>query len=157
MATNKVKPIPDGYHTITPYIVVNDGVRAIDFYQKAFGAEVLYKMVGPNGKVMHAELKIGDSPFMLGDEMPEMGVKSKKTIGGCPIGLYIYVTDVDARIKTAVDAGGKLTKPVKDQFYGDRSGAVEDPCGYEWTFATHVEDVSHEEVQKRAAAAHGGC
>jgi PhnB protein len=154
--SNEVKPIPDGYHSVTPYLIVNDGARAIEFYKEAFGATEVLRFEGPDGRIGHAEVKIGDSHVMLADEHPEMGARSPKTIGGSPISLLLYVEDVDATVARAVEAGGKLLRPVKDQFYGDRTGGVEDPFGHVWYVATHVEDVSEEEIHKRAAAAHQG-
>jgi PhnB protein len=150
---NKVKPIPDGYHTATPYLIVNGGARAIDFYRQAFGAKEIMRMPGPNGRVGHAEIKIGDSHIMLADESPEMGARSPKTIGGTPVSIMLYVEDVDRMFKQAVDAGGKSVRPVEDQFYGDRMGSLEDPFGHMWHIATHKEDLSLEEIKKRAPAA----
>jgi PhnB protein len=147
-----VKPIPDGYHTVTPYLIVKDAARALDFYRKAFGARELMRFPGPGGKVLHAEIKIGDSPIMLADECPEMSARSPQALGGTPVGIALYVEDVDAVFNRAVAAGAKVLKPVQDQFYGDRSGTVTDPFGHQWTVATHKEDVSFEEMQKRMAA-----
>ena len=153
-----VKPIPDGYHTVTPYLIVKGAARALDFYKKAFGATELFRMPGPGGKIMHAEIKIGDSPIMLADEFPEMDARGPQSLGGTPVGLCLYVEDVDARFAKAVAAGGKVLRPVVDQFYGDRSGTVADPFGHKWTIATHKEDVSPEEMKRRMAAmAPGGC
>lgn len=152
----KVNPIPEGYHSVTPYIVVNGGARAIEFYKQAFGATELFRMDGPDGKVNHAEIKIGDSYVMLADEHPEIGARSPQALGGSPVSLMLYVEDVDAVVGRAVKAGGTLKRPVADQFYGDRTGSVEDPFGHFWYIATHVEDVSPEELEKRAAAAHPG-
>ena len=151
----KVKFQPDGYHTITPYLICNGAAKALEFYAKAFGAVELFRMPAPDGKVGHAEMKIGDAPFMLADEYPEMGAKSPRAYGGCSIGLYVYVEDVDRVVAQAVAAGAKITRPVKDQFYGDRNGTVEDPFGYAWTITTHKEDLTPEELGKRAAAAMG--
>ncbi len=147
-----VKPIPDGYHTATPYLIVNDGTKAIEFYKQAFGATELMKFNTPDGKVAHAEIRIGNSPIMLAEEMPEMGYKSPRSYGGSPVGLALYVEEVDSVFAQAIQAGGKEVKPVQDQFYGDRSGTLEDPFGHMWTVATHVEDVSVEEMQRRMAA-----
>ena len=152
----KVNPIPEGYHSVTPYIIVDSGARAIEFYKQAFGATELFRMDGPDGRVAHAEIKIGDSYVMLGDEHPDMGARGPQSIGGSPVSLMLYVEDVDARVEQAVKAGATLKKPVKDEFYGDRSGSVEDPFGHVWYIATHVEDVPPEELEKRAAAAHQG-
>jgi PhnB protein len=150
MAT-KVKPVPEGYHTLTPYVIVKGASAAIDFYRKAFGAEELVRMPMPGGLVGHAELQLGDSRLMMADEMPESGAKSPSTLRGTTAGLCLYVPDVDAIFKRAVDAGAKVVRPVQDQFYGDRSGTVEDPFGHQWTLATHIEDVSPEEMTRRMA------
>jgi PhnB protein len=147
-----VKPIPEGYHTVTPYLIVKGAARALEFYKKAFGAKELMRFSGPGDKIMHAEIKIGDSPVMLADEFPEMGAKSPESIGGSAVGLMIYVTDVDSVFKQAIAAGGKVDRPVKDQFYGDRSGSLVDPFGHKWTIGTHKEDVSMEEMQRRMQA-----
>jgi PhnB protein len=147
-----VRAIPEGYHSVTPYLIIRDASRAIEFYKKAFGAVELMRFPGPGGKVMHAEIKIGDSPIMLADEAPERGHKSPQTLGGTPVGIAIYIEGVDAVFNRAVAAGAKVVMPVKDQFYGDRSGTLTDPFGHQWTLATHVEDVSPEEMQKRMAA-----
>ena len=152
---NKVNPVPAGYHTVTPYLSVKGAAKALDFYQRAFGAEVLVRMDMPNGRVGHAEIKIGDSHVMLADEMPEMAdaiTKSPPTLGGTTFGLMIYVEGVDARFKQALDAGAKVKRPVQDQFYGDRTGTIEDHLGHLWTVGTHVEDVSPDEMKKRMAA-----
>ena len=151
-----VKSTPDGYHTATPYLIINGAAAAIEFYKKTFGATELLRMDAPGGKIGHAEIKIGDSPVMLADESPEMGAKSARTLGGSPISLMIYVEDVDARVAQAVAAGAKITRPVADQFYGDRTGGIEDPFGYHWYLATHVEDVPPDELERRAAKAMGG-
>lgn len=150
-----VKPIPDGYHSVTPYLSIKGAAEAIDYYKKAFGATELFRM-DHEGKVGHAEIKIGDSPIMLSDEYPEMGFVSPKTLGGTPVGIMIYVEDVDTTFKQAIAAGGVEKKPLQDQFYGDRSGTLTDPFGHVWTVATHKEDVTPEEMDKRMAAAHGG-
>jgi PhnB protein len=154
-APKKVKPIPDGYHVITPYLIVRGGVAALEFYQRALGATELCRMDMGGGKVGHAEMRIGDSIVMLADEHPEMGYKSPQAYGGTPVSLVLYVEDVDALVQQAVDAGAKVTRPVQDQFYGDRSGTVVDPFGHVWTIATHKEDLTPEEIGKRAAAQHG--
>ncbi|HVF87769.1 MAG TPA: VOC family protein [Pyrinomonadaceae bacterium] len=153
--TSNVKPIPDGYHTITPYICVKDAANAIEFYKKAFGATELMRLADPSGRIGHAEVKIGDSHLMLADEFPEMNFRSPQSLGGSPITIHLYVEDVDAIANQAVAAGAKLVKEVKDQFYGDRSGTVEDPFGHVWYIATHKEDVSLEEINKHAAAMSG--
>lgn len=150
-----VKAIPDGYHSVTPYLIISGANEAIDFYQQAFGAVELFRMPAPGGKIGHAEIKIGDSPIMLADEFPEMGYKSPRTLGGSPVTLMIYVADVDTVFARAIAAGGKEQRPVKDQFYGDRSGTLEDPFGHVWHVATHKEDVSPEEMELRMKAAHG--
>ena len=151
--TSRTKPIPEGYHTATPYLIVKDGARAIEFYKKAFGATELMRMADPSGKIGHAEIKIGDSPIMLADEVTEMGYRSPQSLGGSPVSILLYVEDVDAVFSQAVAAGAKVQRPVKDQFYGDRIGGVTDPFGHAWYIATHKEDVSPEEMRKRAAAA----
>jgi PhnB protein len=150
---NKPKSIPDGYHNVTPYLIVNDAAAAIEFYKKAFGATELMRMPKPNGKIGHAEIRIGDSPIMLADEAPEVGARSPRTIGGSPVSIFLHVDDVDTTFTKAVNGGAKVQRPVADQFYGDRTGGVEDPFGHLWYIATHVEDVSPEEIKKRAAAA----
>lgn len=147
-----VKPIPTGYHSVTPYLTIKGATKALEFYQKAFGAKERMRMPGPDGKIGHAELEIGNSVIMLADEFPEMGNKSAKTLGGSPVGMMLYVEDVDSFVSKAVKAGAKLTKPIKDQFYGDRMGAIEDPFGFTWNVGTHIEDVSPAEMKKRAAA-----
>jgi PhnB protein len=150
-----VKPIPDGYHSLTPYLIVEGAAAAIDYYKKAFGAVELFRM-DHEGKIGHAEMKIGDSPFMLADQMPEMKSLGPKKLGGTSVSLMIYVDDVDTIYKQAIEAGGTEVKPLQDQFYGDRSGTLTDPFGHVWTVATHKEDVTPEEMDKRMAAAHGG-
>src|SRR5262245_25457322 len=148
------KSIPDGYRTVTPYITVKGAAQAIDFYTRAFGAKPGERMNGPDGKsVMHAEIKIGDSMIMLSDEFPQMGSRSPQTLGGTSGSLFLYVPDVDAAFKRAVDAGAKAVMPPADMFWGDRFGKVTDPFGHEWALATHKEDLSHDEIQKRGAAA----
>jgi len=148
-----VKPIPEGYHTVTPYLYIRGAASAIDFYKNIFGATEIVRMPGPNGQIMHAELRIGDSVIMLADENPQMGALSPQSIGGVSSAFYVYLANVDAVVQKAVAVGAKLDRPVKDQFYGDRSGTVIDPFGHKWSIATHVEDVSPEEIGKRAAAA----
>ena len=145
-----VKPIPDGYHTATPYLIVSGAAAAIEFYKKAFGAVELFRMAGPDGKIGHAEIKIGDSPIMLADEHPQMGARSAKTIGGSPVFLMLYVENVDALAAQATAAGAKAVRRLQNQFYGDRSGTFEDPFGLSWTIATHVEDVPPDEMKRRA-------
>lgn len=146
-----VKPIPDGYHSVTPYLIVHDAAKAIEFYKKAFGAVELMRMAGPDGTLGHAEIKIGNSPVMLADENLAWGAKSAKNIGGSPVGLMIYVDDCDAMFKRAVAAGGREDRPLQDQFYGDRSGTLTDPFGLQWTIATHIKDVSMDDMMKAAA------
>jgi len=147
-----VRPIPEGYHSVTPYIIVKGAASAIDFYKKAFGASELFRMPGPDGNIAHAEIKIGNSHVMLADESPKMNVKSPATLGGAGVHLMIYCEDVDRMYKQAIEAGGKETRPLKNQFYGDRSGTFTDPYGHSWTIATHVEDVSPQEMDKRMKA-----
>ncbi len=149
---NAVKPIPENYHAVTPYLVVQGAAKAIDFYKKVFGAQEIMRMQGPDGKIGHAEIKIGDSIIMLADEHPEMDARAPQSFGGTPVSLLVYVTDVDNVFKQAVSAGAKELRPVKDQFYGDRSGVISDPFGHKWTVATHVEDVSADEMKRRMAA-----
>ena len=151
--TSKPKPIPDGYHTVTPYLIVKGAAQAIEFYKKAFGATEMLRMARPDGRIAHAEIKIGDSPVMLADEFPEMEARSPQSFGGTPVSIMLYVEDVDTIFSQAVAAGAKVQRPVADQFYGDRTGGVEDPFGHVWYIATHTEDVSPEEMRKRAAAA----
>lgn len=146
------KFIPDGYHTATPYLTVKNAAGAIDFYKQAFEATESMRVAAPEGKVGHAEIKIGDSILMLADEFPEWGNRSPQSLGGSPVGLCLYVKDVDVVFARAVAAGAQVTKPVADQFYGDRSGTLTDPFGHVWTIATHTEDVSPEEMQRRAEA-----
>jgi PhnB protein len=148
-----VKPVPDGYHSVTPHLVVRDAAKAIGFYAEAFGAEELYRMPGPDGTVMHAELMLGDSRVMLGEEAPQMGALSPQTIGGSPVSLLLYVKDVDASFARAGAAGCTAQMPPTDMFWGDRYGKLQDPFGHQWALATHVEDVSPEEMAKRMAAA----
>jgi len=145
-----VKPIPEGYHSITPYLTVRGADRAIDFYRRAFGAEELARLNGPDGKtVMHAELKIGDSRFFLGDEVAGMGCRSAETLGGSPSGIYLYVKDVDEAFRKAVAAGATVKTPLEDMFWGDRTGSVIDPFGNTWDLATRREDVPPEEMKRR--------
>ena len=143
------KPIPDGYHSLTPYLVVKGAAKAIDYYKKAFGATEIMRMAAPDGTVGHAELRIGDSIFMMGEEMPQMGYRAPQ--GSTPVGLMVYVEEVDRVFQQAIAAGGRVDKEVTDQFYGDRSGTLYDPFGHMWTVATHMEDVSEEEMKRRMA------
>jgi PhnB protein len=147
-----VKYIPEGYHTATPYLILKEAARAIDFYKQVFGATELMRFPGPGGTIGHAEIRIGDSPIMLADESPQSGYRSPQSIGGSPISLMLYVQDVDKVVDRAVKAGAKLERPVADQFYGDRNGTIQDPFGHIWTIATHKEDVSPEEMERRMAA-----
>ena len=148
MAGN-VKPIPEGYHAVTPYLVVDGAAKAIEFYRNAFGATELVRMAGPEDRIGHAEIKVGDSIVMLCDPMKEMGHKSPKTLGGTPITLMMYVEDVDKTVSSALKAGAQTLRPVENQFWGDRMGGVTDPFGHQWFIATHVEDVSPEEMKRR--------
>ena len=152
---NKVNPIPEAYRGATPYLSVKDATRAIEFYKRAFGAREVMQMRQADGRVGHAELRIGDAPIMLADEFPEINFRSPQSLGGTPVNILIYVNDVDALVDQAIAAGAKLVRPVEDQFYGGRVGVIEDPFGHSWSFATHIEDVSPEEMQKRAVAKHG--
>ncbi len=155
--SDKVKPIPDAYPGATPYLICRGAADAIEFYKKAFGATERGRLDAPGGRVGHAEIKIGnDAIIMLADECPDMGAKSPQTIGGTPVSIYIYVEDVDALAKRAEAAGAKIKRPVANQFYGDRSVHLEDPFGHSWGFATHIEDVSMEEMKKRMKAQFGG-
>jgi PhnB protein len=147
------KAIPEGYRTATPYLIVNGGAEAIEFYKRAFGATEMMRMADPHGRVGHAEIKIGDSIIMLADEHPGMGHRSPRSIGGSAVSILLYVEDVDKLFDRAVKAGAKSQRPVANQFYGDRSGTLEDPFGHVWTIATHVEDVPPEEMRRRAEAA----
>jgi PhnB protein len=147
-----VRPVPDGYHTVTPYLIMRDAAKAIDFYKAAFGAVELFRMADPSGKVMHAEIRIGDSVIMLADEHPEFQAVGPQTLGGTSVGILLYVPDVDARFRQAIAAGGREERPLKDQFYGDRSGTLVDPFGHKWTIATHTEDVSPDEMNRRVEA-----
>ncbi|HWS55254.1 MAG TPA: VOC family protein [Pyrinomonadaceae bacterium] len=148
----KANFIPEGYHSVTPYLCVDGAARAIEFYKEAFGATEVMRMEAPGGKIGHAEIKVGDSVIMLADEHPEMNFRSPQSVGGISAHFMIYVEDVDARVERAVAAGAKLTRPVKDQFYGDRTGGVEDPFGHHWYIATHLEDLSPEEIKRRLEA-----
>ena len=151
-----VKAVPDGFHTVTPYLCLKGAGEAIEFYKKAFGATEVFRMQDPSGKVGHAEIQIGDSRVMLADEYPAMGHKGPSAFGGSPVTIHLYVEDVDAMFNQAVAAGAKSVRPLADQFYGDRTGAIEDPFGHSWYLATHKEDLTPEEMGKRAAAAMAG-
>ncbi len=145
----KVNYIPKGYNTVTPYLVIKGAAKAIDYYKQVFGATVVVRMDGPSGTVGHAELQIGDSRIMLADENPQMGNRSAETIGGSPVSLYVYLPDCDSVVQKAAAQGAKILKPVANQFYGDRSGFIQDPFGHLWGIATHVEDVSDAEMKER--------
>ncbi len=148
------KPIPEGYHTFTPMFVFKDTRKAIEFYKKAFAAKEQNVMPGPEGKgVMHAELLVGDSKIMMGDENPQQSCRSAETLGGSPVSAYLYVENVDAAFSRAVEAGATVQMPVQDMFWGDRVGSVKDPFGYSWMFGTHIKDVSPDEMKKGAEAA----
>jgi PhnB protein len=151
----KVKPIPDGYPRVTPYLIVDGGVKALDFYKKVFGAKEKLRMPGPGGKIGHAEITIGESMIMLADEHPDMGARAPHAFGGSAVSLMVYVEDVDSTVRTALAEGAKLTRPVENQFYGDRLGTLQDPFGHQWHVATHVEDVPPDELVRRAAAKMG--
>lgn len=148
-----VNPIPDEYPRLMPYLIVDGAAAAIDFYTSVFGATERMRMPGPNGRIGHAELQIGDSVIMLADENPEMAIHGPKTIGGTPVTLHVYVEDSDAAFERALNTGAKSLRPVENQFYGDRSGQFEDPFGHKWNVATHIDDVPPDEMEKRAAAA----
>jgi PhnB protein len=151
-----VKAIPAGHHTASPYLAIKNAAEALEFYKKAFGANEIYKLMMPDGRLGHAEMRLGDSIIMMADEFPEYGGKAPQTLGGSPVSIYLYVEDVDAFFKKALTAGAKERQPVMDQFYGDRSGQLEDPFGHLWWVATHKEDVAPEEIQKRAEAMFAG-
>jgi PhnB protein len=150
-----VKPIPDGYTAVTPYLTIKGAAAAIDFYKKAFGAEEVLRIDMPDGQVGHAEIRIGGAVIMLAEENPAWKSVSPQTLGGSPTGIMLYVTDPDAVVQRAVDAGATVTMPVADQFYGDRCGNVVDPFGHKWSIATHIEDVAPDEIRRRAAAMFG--
>jgi PhnB protein len=149
MAT-KAQAIPKGYHTVTPSLFVVGAAKAIDFYKKALGAEELTRFPAPDGTIMHAEIRIGDSIIMLGDEMPDQGGRGPKSIGGTPVSFFVYGENVDAAWKRAVDAGAKPIVPLADQFWGDRTGCLEDPFGHQWWLAQHLKDLTPEELRKEA-------
>jgi len=151
-----VNPIPDGYPRVTPYLIVDGAAAAIDFYKSVLGATERMRMAGPDGKLGHAELEIGDSVIMLADEHPEMDARGPNTVGGTPVTLHVYVEDADSVFERAIEAGAKALRPVEDKFYGDRSGGFEDPFGHHWDVATHVEDIPPDEMAKRAAEAATG-
>jgi PhnB protein len=146
-----VKPIPEGYQTVTPYLVIQGAGAAIDYYKKVFGATERMRMPAPGGMIGHAEIQVGGSVIMLADEFPQMGFRGPKAVGGTPVSLMLYVPNVDEVFKRALDAGAKELRPVADQFYGDRLGTLEDPFGHVWSIGTHVEDVSPDEMRRRSA------
>ncbi len=146
-----VKPIPDGYHTVTPYLIISGAARALEYYKEAFGASELLRMADKSGRIGHAEIRIGDSVIMLADEHPEMGHRAPRALGGTAVSILLYVPDVDRVFARAINAGGTERRPVADQFYGDRMGTLEDPFGHVWTIGTHIEDVTEEEVIRRMA------
>ena len=147
------KPIPEGYHSVTPYLIIKGAANAIEFYKQAFGATELFRFPAPDGKIGHAEIKIGDSPIMLADEFAEMGYKGPQALGGSPVSLMIYLEDVDAVFNRAVEAGASIKEAVQDKFYGDRTGTLTDPFGHVWHLSTHKEDVPMEEMEERAKQA----
>ena len=147
-----VKPVPDGYHNVTPYMIIDGAARALDYYKRVFGATERMRMPGPDGKIGHAEISIGDSMIMLADEHPVMGARSPRAFGGAAVSIMLYVNDVDATVKAAVAEGAKLLQPVQDKFYGDRMGTIEDPFGHHWHIGTHKEDVPPDELKRRSAA-----
>jgi len=151
-----VKPIPEAYHTVTPYLIIEGATEAIEFYKQAFGAKELFRFSAPEGKIGHAEIKIGDSPIMLADAYPDMGYNGPKSLGGSPVSLMIYVENVDTVFNQAVQAGATVKEAVSDKFYGDRLGSLIDPFGHIWHVSTHKEDVSLEEMERRAKAASAG-
>lgn len=151
----KVKPIPEGYPTVTPYLTVKNAAKALEFYKHAFGAEEVMRMPDPQGRIGHAEIRIGNSPVMLCDEYPEMGTRGPESIGGTAVMMHLYVENADALVERALAAGAKLERPVADQFYGDRGGMLTDPFGHQWWIATHVEDVPPNELEKRATEVFG--
>ena len=158
MSTSAVKPIPEGMHTLTPHIVVDGAAAAIDFYKKAFGATERLRLPAPGGKLMHAQIQIGDSALMLVDEFPEMQTFGAKTLKGSPVVLHLFVSDVDATLSQAVAAGGTLKMPAADMFWGDRYGQIQDPFGHVWSVATHKQDLTPEEIQKNMEKmGMGGC
>jgi PhnB protein len=155
---NQVKPIPSDFHTLTPHLVVRDASQAIEFYKKAFGAKEISRVPGPDGKsLMHADLKIGDSRLFLVDEFPEMDCRGPQSIGGTPVTIHMYVEDVDAAFSKAVAAGAQVRMPLADMFWGDRYGVLADPFGHAWSLATHKEDLTPEDIGKRAQAAFSEC
>ena len=157
MTQPKVKPIPDGMRTVTPHLVCAGAAEAIEFYRKAFGAEEVMRLPGPDGKLMHAQIRIGDSAILLVDEMPEWGAVGPKMLKGSPVTIHLFVEDADAFFKTATDAGATVKMPLADMFWGDRYGVLEDPFGHLWSVATHIQDLSPEEIMKAVSAMRSGC
>ena len=153
--TAKVKAIPDGYRSVTPYLIVKGAAKAIDFYKKVFGAREKFRMDGPGGAIAHAEIEIGDSVVMLADENPQQGALSPASVGGTPVSIMLYVEDVGRVAEKLTQAGAKMRRPVQDMFYGDRSGGFEDPFGHHWHVSTHIEDVTPEEIERRMAKMKG--
>lgn len=151
-----VQPIPDGYHAITPYLVVKRAAEALEWYKQALGATEIMRLDGPDGSVMHAEFRVGDSIVMMCEENPEMGASSPETVGGSPVSICLYVENVDTTFSNAIKAGATELRALTDQFYGDRSGTMKDPYGHTWTIATHIEDLSEEEIKSRMAELFGG-
>ena len=152
MSKGRVKPVPEGYHAATPYLIIDGAAKALDFYKRIFGATERMRMPAPGGKVGHAEISIGDSVIMLADEHPDIGARSPRAFGGSGVGIMLYVEDVDATVKAAVAGGAKLVQPVEDKFYGDRTGTIEDPFGHIWHVGTHKEDVPEDEMKRRMAS-----
>lgn len=150
-----VKPVPDGFHTVTPYLVCGGASDAIAFYQKAFGATAVMRLAGPDGRLLHASIKIGDSMIMLNDEFPQMGALGPKTRGGTSVTIHLFVEDADASFARAVDAGAKVIMPLQNMFWGDRYGLLEDPFGHSWSIATHLRDLTHKEIEAAAREACG--
>lgn len=147
-----VKPIPEGYHSVTPYLMIKGASEAIEFYKRALGATEIFRLTQPNGQIGHAEIKIGDSSIMLADPCEQGAFRNPRSLGGSSVGLHVYVEDVDAQFAQAISAGAKVVKPVQDQFYGDRTGTLEDPFGHIWFLATHKEELTPEEINRRAEA-----
>ena len=151
--SNRVKPVPEGYHTATPYLTVRGAAKAIDFYKRALGATELFRMPGPDGKIMHAELVLGDSRLMLADESDRSETRAPDTLKGSSASIFLYVDDVDESFKRAVDAGAKVNQPLQNMFWGDRFGKVTDPFGHKWMLASHIEDITPEQLEERISAA----
>jgi len=151
-AARSVRPIPEGYHTVTPTLIIQGAAQAIDFYVRAFGAKELGRMPSPDGRIAHAELQIGDARLMLADEFPEMGGRAPQTLGGTPVSLHLYVEDADAVFQRAVNAGATVLQPLEDAFWGDRYGRLTDPFGHQWSIGTHIEDISEAEMRQRMQA-----